>query len=123
MHNGHLARVEQRLERRQPRVQPEEPIEIDRGIRRRAWFRDGERRPCGVVITLAERHDHVQAVDCATLENRNQHAPAGFRRRHGARQERRSKAKADERKPAVLHEDASRDHGVLPSLEFGGAEQ
>jgi hypothetical protein len=94
-------------------MQAEEAVEIDGAIRAvRPW--NGDARSRGVVITLAEWHDHVQAVHSAALEDRNQHLAArrsrGFDR---ARQESRREAEAEKRHPAVLHEDASREHGYL----------
>ncbi len=68
-----LPRVVERLERRQPRMHAEEPVEIERRIRRRAGPCDRDARPRRVVVALAERHDHVQAVDRAALEDRHQH--------------------------------------------------
>ena len=76
-----LPRVEERLERRQPRMQAEEAVEIDRRARSRPGRADRDARARLVVVALAERHDHVQSVDGAALEDRDQHPPARLRRR------------------------------------------
>src|SRR5437764_5551825 len=106
-------RIPERLQRRQPWVQAEEAIEVDGAfgiVRRRnrdAWARR-------VVVAFAERHDHVQTVHRAALEDRNQDLPpssaSGFDR---AREKRGRKSQTEKRQPPVLHEDASRDHGYL----------
>src|SRR5215813_9752204 len=106
-------RVPERLERPEPRMEPEETVEIDRSLRiGRTWNRDARARR--VVLALAERYHHVEAVDRAALEDRDEDlAPHRGRGLDGARQERRREAQAEEGQPSVLHEDASREHGYL----------
>ena len=118
MHDRELPGVVERLERREPRVHPEEAVEIERRFGRGSGPRDRDARPRRVVVALAEWHDHVEAVDGAALEDRHEDfAPwGGFS--DGAREKLRREAQAHERQPAVLQEYSSRDHGVLPSLEF-----
>ena len=50
----------------------EEAIQVERRSLSGSGAGDGDGRSCGVVLPLAIRHDHVQAVDCAALENGNQ---------------------------------------------------
>src|SRR6266545_4946230 len=113
MNDRELARVPQRLERCETRMQPEEAIEID-GALSRSWRGNADARPCGVVLALAERNDHIQPVDSAALKDRDEDlaacAAGGF---HRARQECRRETEAEERQPPVLHEDASRKHAYL----------
>ena len=100
--------VVQGFERCKPRVQPEEAVEIESGIRAGAGRRYRDARTGPVVRVLSERHDHVQPVDRAALKDGHQDlAPRGVRRRHGPRKERRREAEADERQAAILEEDAS----------------
>ena len=89
---------QQRLERRQPRVQPEEPARSIAASADRPGFAMASAAG-GVVMTLAERHDHVQAVDSATLEVDQTAAPARVRGRHGAREERWSKPRLTRASP------------------------
>jgi len=71
MHDCELAAIPQRLERRHPRMQAKVPIEIDRAVRR-AGLRDCDRRACAVIVSVAERHDHIEAVHGAALEDHDQ---------------------------------------------------
>src|SRR6185437_3411980 len=74
--------------------------------------RHGDAGPRGVVLALAEWHDHVQAVDGAALEDRDQHlAPRRAGRLDGSREERGRESEADEREAAALEEHASGQHG------------
>src|SRR6476646_1443987 len=111
MNDGKLTRVVERLEGRQPRMQTEEPVEIDGRVGTRAWTRYRDARPGAIVRVLAERHDHVQPVDGTALEDRHEYFSArrvGSGSRPG--EEGGREAEADEREPAVLEEDASRVH-------------
>src|SRR3954469_13324529 len=110
MHDGHLTRVEQRLQRRQARMQAEEAVEIDRGFLRTAGSGNGERRPSRVICAFAERDDHVEPVDSAALKNCDKHPPPRVGCGNRARKERRSKPQTHERQPAILQKDASGDH-------------
>ena len=66
--------VPQRLERRERRMQPEESIEVDRRVCRAGrGARDGDRGTHSIVVALAERHDDVQRVRRAALEEHDQH--------------------------------------------------
>src|SRR5215471_21051678 len=67
-----MARVIQGLERRERRMQTEEAIQIDRGLRRAVRLGNSDRRAQFVVTRLSERNHHVEAVYSAALENRNQ---------------------------------------------------
>ena len=74
VHDGEMLRGVERLERSQRRVQAEEAIEIDRGVLRigAGRARNGDRRPHAVIARLGVRHDNVQAVGSAALENHHQ---------------------------------------------------
>ena len=102
-----LPRIEQRLQRRKAGVQPEESVEIDGGIFRPAGGRNRQRRASGIVGALAERHDHVEPVDGAALENRDQYTPPRVCCSDCSRQKRWSEAKTDEGQPAVFEKDAA----------------
>ena len=76
IHDGQVPPVEQRLERRERRVQAEEAIQIDGGVFALVAAADGPRHGDGgpqiVVGLLAVRHHDVQAVGRAALENGHQ---------------------------------------------------
>ncbi len=107
MDDRELAAVVQRLERCQPRVHPEEAVEIDGGISARAGTGYGDARTGRVVGAFAERHDHVQPVDSAALEDGHEDFAPRVRRRNRPRKERRREPEADQRKAAILEKDAS----------------
>ncbi len=89
-------------------MQPEEAVEIDGGIGAASRPLNRERRARRVVVALAERHDHVQAVHGAALEDRDEDAlPRAAGCRRGAREKLRREPEADEREPPVLQEDPS----------------
>ena len=69
MDRGETLRVPQRLEPREARVQAEVAVEIDdvRGGH-------GDARPLAIVQRVAVRHDHVEPVHRAALEETNQNA-------------------------------------------------
>jgi hypothetical protein len=96
-------------------VQREEAIEID-GPLSRAWTRNRDRRAKRVVVGLAVRHHHVQAVDGAALKDRDEELSARSRAFGGAREERRREAERHHRHSARLDEDATREHGNPQSL-------
>jgi hypothetical protein len=85
-------------------VEAEETIEIDRAIFE-TRPRDRNRRPQAVVRRFTVWHDHVQAINGATLEDRDEYpaAPA-FRRRRGPCKEGWRETQGDERERAILHE-------------------
>ena len=102
------ARVPERLERLQPRVESEEAVEIDRGVFADARPGDRDARPRAVVLGFAERHDHAQAVHGAALKDRDEllaRARPSLRERR-AREERRREPEAHQRERAVLQEDS-----------------
>ena len=109
VHDGELAALEVRLERRHARMQPEEPVEID-GTVLLVRFLNRDRRTRAVVGLLAERHDHVQAVDGAALKDGDEHFLARLRRFGGARDEGGREPETHEREAAVLEENASGHH-------------
>src|SRR5262245_7412053 len=112
MNDRHLPRFEQRLERREARVQPEEPVQVDGCVRRSAWSRDGQRGSRLVVRALAVRHDHVEAIDGAALKDGDQDLSPSVGSGDRACQERWSKSEADESESAVFEKDASGNHGL-----------
>ena len=119
MDDGQLPRVPERLERLQPGIESKEAVEIERARRsvRRPGRCDRDARPRAVILLVAERHDHVEAVDRAALKDGDEPLrPRGRARgKRRARQERGRKPEADQRERAVLQEDSSRSHGVLQS--------
>jgi hypothetical protein len=88
-------------------VQAEETVEIDSAISH-VGGRDCDARARRVVVAFAERHDHVQPVNRAALENRDQHLAArrtsGFDRSF---EERWRESNAHQRHAAMLEEYAS----------------
>src|SRR5262249_61317493 len=72
VHDRQLAAIPQRLERLEPRVEAEEPVEIDRRALAGVRARDGDARPRAVVLALTERDDDVEAVHGAALEDRDE---------------------------------------------------
>ena len=119
VHDGEIARAKQRRERRQPRVEAEEAVEVDGRVAAAGRPRNRDRRPRLVVIGLAVRHDDAQAVDGSALEDGDEPLRAnGSSLREGrAREERRREAEADEREGAVLEEDATGGHRHAPCDE------
>src|SRR5688572_7669298 len=98
MHDGKLPAIPDRLERRQPRMESEEPVQVERALLPAVWPPDRNRRPRAVVVGFAMRHDHAETVHRAPLKDRDEllRAPSGARRKRGAREKRRCKTKADE---------------------------
>jgi hypothetical protein len=71
--DGELASIPERLERSEARVQPEEAVEIERRVAGRPGrASDRNRRTRAVILCVAVRDDHAQAVHCAALEDRDQ---------------------------------------------------
>src|SRR2546423_10404798 len=89
-----MIREEEWLERRKARMQAEIPIEIDGRIGSAAlWLRNGDGRPDAIVVRLGKRHDDVQSIRRAALEQHHELLFVGHRRgrdralqesRHGA---------------------------------------
>ena len=100
VNHGQFAAVVDRLERRQPRVEGEEAVEIEPGVGA-ARPGNGDCRAALVIRALAVRHDHVEPIHRAALEDGDEQFLA---RRAGccrARKKRRRKSEADQREPAV----------------------
>ena len=100
MDGGKALRVPQWLERREARVQAEVAVEID-DVR----SGDGDARPLAIVQRVAVRHDHVEPVYGAALEEANQ--DAAVRRtggwadgEGGSGEEQRIQAKTEQREAA-----------------------
>ena len=91
-------------------MQAEVAVQVDHVL-----LRHGDARPLAVVQGIAMRHDHVEPVHGAALEQTNQDRTAiGGSGRRGAvgregrpSQEQRIQADAEECQPARLHEDPS----------------
>ena len=99
-----MLRVEHRLQRRKRGMQPEESIEIDRGVFAAVRPRDGDGRAQIVIRLLAVRHDNVQPVRGAALEDRHQYLfPRRWRVRGIQRplQPQRRRAHADHRQRRI----------------------
>src|SRR5438270_269178 len=88
MDDCELLRVPEGLERSERRVQAEEAVEVDDGVLARlARLVNRDLRSKLVVISLAVRHDHVEAVHRAALEYRDQSLATTVRRnRHALRE-------------------------------------
>jgi hypothetical protein len=67
-----LARRPERLQRFQARVQAEEAVEVEGARVAAAGASNRDARPRPVVLLFAERHDDVEAVDGAALEDRDE---------------------------------------------------
>src|SRR5690349_5938333 len=104
--DGQRLVVPQRLERGHRRVKAEEPVEVDRGSHRlAARTRNRDRGPEAVIVRFAVRNDHVEAIDRATLEDRDHKlaaCPDGCSR---AAKERRRKAERQHRHRARFQKD------------------
>ena len=91
-------------------MEAEEAVEIDARRRRRRPAARSRCRPRAVVVGLAERHDHVQAVDGAALEDRDEQLrPAGGAGRAAVR------ARNDGAKPRLTQ----RERAVLSERRVG----
>ena len=109
--NRHELPIEQRLERSKGRMQPEEPVQIDRCVRdARSGPGDRDRRPQIVVRFLPMRHDDIQSVRRPALKNRDQDL---LPRRRGIggvqrpRQPKRSRAHAHHRQSGIAQKNPS----------------
>src|SRR6059058_1210565 len=70
MHDGELILVEQRIERREARMQTEKSVEVDRRIGAAALrLRNRDGWAHAVVIGFAKRHDDVQPIGRAALRS------------------------------------------------------
>src|SRR5262249_17812300 len=100
-------------QRFQPRVETEEPVEIERAVFSVGRPGNRDAGPRLVVLGFAERHNDVQAVDGAALEDRDQPArpPRSIRGERGAREKRRREAEAHEGEGAVLEKHSPGQHG------------
>src|SRR6185312_17368634 len=66
-------RIPQWFEGGHGRMQSKEPVKVERCFDISSLrFGNGDRRAQVIVVALAVRNHHVQAVDRSTLENRNQ---------------------------------------------------
>ncbi len=78
MNHGERPGVEHFFERAQGRMQPEEAIKVNGAVIAAIRFTDRDGRAAVVVVgTFAERHNGVQTIHAAALENRHQHIPVG----------------------------------------------
>jgi hypothetical protein len=75
-----LTCVVHRLERRQPRMQPEATVEIE-GALTLAGTRDRDRGTCSVIVFVAMRHDDVQTIRGAAQKYAQQDLGARTRQR------------------------------------------
>src|SRR5437016_4549926 len=103
--------AEEWLERRKARMQAEISIEIDGRIGSAAlWLRNGDGRPDAIVVWLGKRHDDVQSIRSAALEQHHELLFVGHRRgRDRALQKNRHSAEADHRDAALLQKIAARE--------------
>src|SRR5215510_8247568 len=103
--------VPERLQGREARVQAKVPVQVDHVLRG-----DRDARALLVVQPLAMRHDHVEPIDGAALEEANQNWKVGrldggtARGECCTRQEQRIKAQAHQREPTCFDEDTPIDH-------------
>ena len=108
-------------------MQSEESVEVDRRVRRAGdGPRNRDRRTHRVVRALAVRHDDVQRVGRAALEEKDQHlaAPVALQsgaleqilREHGAAQEAGIESHRGERHRARLHENSTIHIAILYML-------
>src|SRR5260221_13444935 len=104
MDDREIAAIPQRLERRQPRVESEEPVEVDCRPVAAVGPRDRDRRPGSIVVVLSVRNDDAQAIDGTALKNRNQLFRTTYRAggKRGPREERRREPEAHQRERSVF---------------------
>ena len=120
MNNRQLAAVPHRLQWLQGGMQRKPAIEIETAVRL-ARLRDGDARTQLVVPRLEERHDDVQAVGRAPLEDGDQDLAAAFPLRGGAQQPLRrgaGGAKGDRGRTEKRHVEST----SLPPLKVRGRE-
>ncbi len=106
--DGERPVVPERLERRHRRVQAEEAVEVDRRAHRVAagtWNRN--RRTQAVVVGVAVRDDHVEAVHGAALEDGDEQLAPGAGGGRRAAEERGGEAEREHRHRAGLEEQSS----------------
>ena len=115
--DGQALRVVKRLERRERRVQSEKAVEVNRRARSGAGFGpggagpgNGDGRAQAVIVGLAVRNDHVEAVNRAALKDGDQQlAPRADGRRRAA-EKRRREAKGQHSHLARFEEDSEIHH-------------
>src|SRR5262245_64841395 len=93
-------------------METEKAVEVDRAAIR-SWRRNRDGGPQAVVLAVAVRHDHVEPVDGAALEERDQQLAPRARCRRGAREERWGEADGEHRHCSRLDEQASGVHGYF----------
>src|SRR5438552_17234726 len=112
VNRGEAFVVPQRFERRQTRMQPEMTVEIH-DIRRG----NGDARALLVILRLAVRTEHLQAVDRTALkeadETRTRGAEGAAQGVRSATEKQGIEAQAYQRQAASLYEHASRDRHCL----------
>src|SRR5260370_34641346 len=108
MHNGEMLLVPQRFKSAHRRMQSEEAVQIDDAVSATAWPGNGNARAHVVVRLLGVRHNDVEPVGGATLEQHHQALTAATCRRlrsvDRARQETRNNAGTHDRQRAVPKE-------------------
>src|SRR5262249_55944591 len=112
-----LTPLPQLLERREARVETEEAVEIERAVLR-AGRRHRDSRPRACIFAIAKRDDEAEAVDGAPLKDGDEpfRVWSGFSRPDRPSEKRGCKSQADERERAVLEDDSTRYHLLLPQL-------
>src|SRR6187399_1597652 len=114
MHDRQVAAIPKRFERAETRIEAEEPVEIECTLAG-AGAGNGDGRAGTVILGLAARDDHAQAIDRPSLKDRDE-LPRPMRVAGGEcrpRQKRGSKTEADQRECAVLEKDSPSNHGPL----------
>src|SRR5204862_3152653 len=98
-----LARIPERLERRQPRIESEEAVEVDGGVVGGPRALYGDARTRAIVLIVTDRHNHAEAIHGAPLKDRDEPLrPRGCaRRKRRSRQEGWREAETDQRERAV----------------------
>src|SRR5439155_3077724 len=111
-----LPGIPEGLQHTEPRVEPEEAIEVDGGVIARARPGDRDAWPRAVVLLVAEGHDDVEAVDGAALKDRDQLARAhrSALRERGAGEKRRRNPEADQCERSVFQKNTSGNHYCTP---------
>src|SRR5688572_25555118 len=112
MNDRQLAAVPHRLQWLQGWMQREPAIEIEAAVRL-ARLRDGDARTKLVVPRLEERHDDVEAVGGAALEDGDEDLAAGLPLRGGAQQPRRRGAGGAKHDPGRTEKITSSQHRYL----------
>src|SRR5687768_2484800 len=108
-------------------MQSKKSVEVDRPTRGTAgWLGNRDRRTHRVVRALAVRHDNVERISGATLEETDENlavgSPGQLHAERRPAEEARTESHRDQRDRARFYECSAFHESLLAALEFGGPE-